>query len=147
LLSDAADLNEYAFALGALAHYASDNNGHRDAVNKSVPMVYPKLKRRFGGTVTYADDNVSHLKVEFAFDVSQVAQGHYAPEAYHAFIGFEVAQSSLERAFVKTYALDLSKVIHEGRSIGTYRYAVSSIFPKMTKAAWHLKRNEILKAQ
>src|SRR5262245_28445564 len=147
LLSEAADLNEYAFALGALAHYASDNNGHRDGVNKSVPMIYPHLKSRFGGTVTFADDKTSHLRVEFAFDVSQVAQGHYAPEAYHTFIGFEVAQLSLEKAFAKTYSLELSKLIHEDLSIGTYRYTVSTILPKMTKAAWRLKQKEILKAQ
>src|ERR1700684_526025 len=31
LLKDSKDLNEYAFALGALAHYCADNNGHRIA--------------------------------------------------------------------------------------------------------------------
>jgi len=83
LLAEATDLNEYAFALGALAHHASDNFGHRVAVNKSVPIIYPKLKRKFGNIVTYADNPVSHLKVEFSFDVAQVAQGHYASDAYH----------------------------------------------------------------
>src|SRR3984893_6033228 len=29
LIRESKDLNEYAFALGALAHYAADNNGHR----------------------------------------------------------------------------------------------------------------------
>src|SRR5437868_2056208 len=43
-LAEAHDLNEYAFALGALAHYASDNHGHREAINRAVPMIYPKLK-------------------------------------------------------------------------------------------------------
>src|ERR1019366_4021802 len=28
LIRDSQDLNEYAFALGALSHYAADNNGH-----------------------------------------------------------------------------------------------------------------------
>ena len=147
LLTGSEDLNEYAFALGSLAHYAADNHGHREAINKSVPIIYPKLKRRFGPVITYADDSVSHLKVEFSFDVAEVAQGNYAPEKYHDFIGFEVAQALLERAFEQTYALKLSSVIHEELAIGTYRFAVSSIFPTMTKAAWRLKKDEILKAQ
>src|SRR5690349_11427341 len=36
LLEGTQDVNEYAFALGALAHYAADNNGHRVAVNRAV---------------------------------------------------------------------------------------------------------------
>jgi hypothetical protein len=147
LLTEAADLSEYAFALGSLAHYAADNSGHREAVNKSVPLVYPKLKKRFGNVITYADDKVSHLKVEFAFDVSQVAQGNYAPNAYHDFIGFEVAQSLLERAFAKTYGIQLSSILHEDLAIGTFRFTVHSIFPTITRAAWDLKKNEIMKAQ
>jgi hypothetical protein len=146
LVDEAADLNDYAFALGSIAHYAADNSGHRDAINKAVPIMYPKLRKRFGDVVTYADDKASHLKVEFAFDVVEVAQGNYAPQAYHDFIGFEVAQKCLERAFAKTYALELSSLLNEEVAIGTYRYAVSSIFPTMTKAAWDLKKNEITKA-
>src|SRR5581483_41283 len=41
LLDDAQTLDEYAFALGAMAHYAADNEGHRVAVNKAVPILYP----------------------------------------------------------------------------------------------------------
>jgi hypothetical protein len=147
LLDEASDLNEYAFALGSLAHYAADNNGHRVAINKAVPLVYPKLLRRYGNIVTYADDSTSHIKVEFSFDVAQLAQGNYAPDNYHDFIGFEVAQKSLERAFQKTYGLKLSSVIREEMAIGTYRFAVSSILPTLTKTAWRLKKDEILKAQ
>jgi Zinc dependent phospholipase C len=143
LLSEAANLNEYAFALGSLAHYASDNYGHRDAVNKSVPIIYPKLKKRFGGVVTYADDKTSHMKIEFAFDVAQVAHGNYAAEAYHNFIGFEVAQAVLERAFVKTYGIELSSIIHEDVAIGTYRFTVHSIFPLITRAAWDMQKQKL----
>src|SRR6266481_6089375 len=144
------DMGYYPFGhkfVGALAHYASDNFGHRVAVNKSVPIIYPKLKRKFGNSVTYADNPVSHLKVEFSFDVAQVAQGHYASNAYHEFIGFEVAQAALERAFVKTYSVKLSSLMKEDLAIGTYRFTVSSIIPTMTRAAWRLKKKEILKAQ
>src|SRR5215467_14886213 len=147
LIAESKDLNEYAFALGSLAHYAADNAGHREAVNKSVPMIYPKLRKRFGDVITYADDKVSHLKVEFGFDVAQVAHGNYAPDEYHDFIGFEVAQALLERAFVKTYGIELSGLLHEDLAIGTYRFTVHSIFPTLTRAAWNLKKHEIIQAQ
>src|SRR4029079_19558097 len=38
LIADAHDVNELAFALGALAHYAADNVGHPEGVNKSLPL-------------------------------------------------------------------------------------------------------------
>jgi hypothetical protein len=83
------------------------------------------------------------MKVEFAFDVAQVAQGNYAAEAYHDFIGFEVAQASLERAFAKTYGIELSSVVHEEIAIGTYRFTVHSIFPMITRAGWDLKKHQL----
>ena len=45
LLGEARDLDEYAFALGALAHYAADNTGHPVAVNPAVPILFPNCKR------------------------------------------------------------------------------------------------------
>jgi hypothetical protein len=99
LVRDSKDLNEYAFALGTMAHYTADNNGHRIAVNRSVPILYPKLRRKYGEVITYDENPAAHLKTEFGFDVLQVAKGHYAPDAYHDYIGFEVAQPLLERAF------------------------------------------------
>ena len=38
LLRDSQDLNGYSFAIGALAHYAADNDGHRLGINPSVPI-------------------------------------------------------------------------------------------------------------
>jgi hypothetical protein len=144
LLAESADLNEFAFALGSLAHYASDNSGHRIAVNRAVPLMYPKLARRFGPVVTYEDNPSAHLKVEFAFDVAQVARHRYAPEAYHDFIGFEVAKSVLERAFRKTYGLPLKDFFASiDLAIGSYRFAVASLIPKMTKAAWAAREKEL----
>ena len=78
LIRESQDLNEYAFALGALAHYAADNNGHRLGTNVAVPVLYPNLGREFGKTVTYWDNPLSHIRTEFGFDVLQVAQGRYA---------------------------------------------------------------------
>src|SRR4030095_10650830 len=79
LLAESQDLNEYAFALGALAHYAADNNGHAIAVNRAVPALYPKLRMRFGNKVTYVEDPTAHVKTEFGFDVVQLAKARYAP--------------------------------------------------------------------
>jgi hypothetical protein len=144
LLHESANLEEYAFALGALAHYAADTEGHPMAVNRSVPMEYPKLARKFGEKVTYADDVPSHLKVEFSFDVLQVARGNYAPEEYHDFIGFHVSKPVLERAFEKTYSLELADVFASvDLALGTYRRTVAGVFPLLTKAAWNLKKDDI----
>jgi hypothetical protein len=147
LIHDAADLDEYAFALGALAHYAADNLGHPVAVNRAVPMMYPKLKQKYGDEVTYAESPASHILVEFSFDVLQVAAGSYAPEAYHDFIGFEVSKPLLERAFLETYGLKMQDVFFdEDLTIGTYRYAVSQAIPRMTDVAWREKHDAIDKA-
>src|SRR5215469_16827986 len=148
LLGDAQDVKELAFALGALAHYVADSYGHPRATNRVVPIMYPKLEEKFGPVVTYEDSPAAHLKVEFSFDVVQVAQGDYAPQAYHDHIGFEVAQRALEQAFVQTYSLELTDVFFdEELSIGTYRFAISSVIPTMTKVAWSLKKDEIQKAR
>jgi len=144
LIEESRDLNEYGFAMGALAHYAADNSGHRLATNLSVAILYPGLAHKYGPAVTYEDKPSAHMKVEYGFDVDQVAKGRYAPKAYHDFIGFEVSKPVLERAFAKTYSLDLSSVFFSvDLAIGTYRHAVSKVIPRMTKVAWHLKKDEI----
>jgi hypothetical protein len=148
LLDESHDLNEYAFALGAVAHYGADIEGHSIAVNRAVPLLFPKLRRKFGDEVTYADDPSSHLKTEFGFDVLQVARGHYAPQAYHDFIGFEVSKDLLDRAFQRTYGLTLKDLFRTlDLSLGSYRFSVSRMLPNVTKTAWALKSKEILQAQ
>jgi hypothetical protein len=144
LIEESRDLNEYAFALGALAHYAADASGHPIATNRAVAMMYPKLAKKYGPAVTYEEKPSAHMKVEFGFDVDQVAKGNYAPKAYHDFIGFEVSKPVLERAFARTYSVDMSSVFFRvDLSIGSYRHAVSTVIPRTTKVAWHLKRREI----
>ena len=144
LIEESRDLNEYAFALGALAHYAADNSGHPIATNRAVAMTYPQLAKKYGPVVTYEDKPSAHMKVEFGFDVDQVAKGHYAPKAYHDFIGFEVSKALLETAFARTYSLEMSSVFFRvDLAIGSYRHAVSTVIPRTTKVAWHLKRREI----
>lgn len=144
LIDESRDLNEYAFALGALAHYAADNSGHPVATNRAVAMTYPELARKYGPVVTYEEKPSAHMKVEFGFDVDQVAKGNYAPKAYHDFIGFEVSKPVLERAFARTYSLDMSSIFFSvDLAIGSYRHAVSTVIPRTTKVAWHLKKDEI----
>jgi hypothetical protein len=146
LIRDAGDVDEYAFAIGALAHYAADNLGHPIAVNRAVPIMYPKLREKFGDEVTYAQSPASHILVEFSFDVLQVAAGSYAPEKYHDFIGFEVSKPLLERAFREIYGLDVKDFfMDEDLTIGTYRYAVGQAIPHMTDVAWREKHDAIEK--
>jgi hypothetical protein len=145
LLRDSNDVNEYAFALGALAHYSSDITGH-PAVNQSVAIEFPKLRRRFGKFVLYAQDKTAHLKTEFGFDMAQVAKNRYASQQYHDFIGFKVSKPVMERAFPVTYGLQMKDVVtHEDLSIGTYRWAISRLIPEMTQVALHIHKKELIK--
>jgi len=144
LLRDSKDLNEYAFALGALAHYAADTDGHRIGTNRAVPVLYPNLRKKHGDFVTYEDDPLAHVKTEFGFDVLEVAKERYAPDSYHDFIGFQVAPPLLEQAFRETYGLDLKSVLqNEEKVIGSYRRDVSGLIPRATRIAWSLKKKEI----
>ena len=77
LIREAQSPEELAFALGGLAHYACDYFGHPLAVNRVVPLMYPKLRAEFGDRVLYAHSPARHLMVEFAFDVLQVAGNGY----------------------------------------------------------------------
>lgn len=135
LLKDASSLNEYAFALGALAHYRGDTTGH-PAVGIATAREYPRLSNRFGPFVSYYDSPTAHIRTEFGFDVVQVAQGHYVGDDYKNFIGFNVATPLLERAFKETYGVDIKTVLtHEDLAVNTYRYSVSTVIPEMTRAA------------
>ena len=146
LFKEAKDINEYAFALGVLCHYYADQYGHAVGVNRSVPLIYPEMKNKFGNTVTYADDKISHLRTEFSFDVLQTARGNYASEVYHDFIGFRVSKDLLEKAFQKTYGLEVRDLFGDfDRAVGTFRWAVKSLFPTLTKAAWKTRGDEIRK--
>jgi hypothetical protein len=141
MLKDAQDVNEYAFALGALAHYASDIAGH-PYVNQAVSLDYPKLRQKFGKKVTYEDDPKAHIRTEFGFDVAQVAKERYAPKSYHDFIGFQVSKPVLERAFRDTYGVELKDIFTAlDLSIGSYRHSISGVIPEMTKAALLTKNN------
>jgi hypothetical protein len=145
LLSEATDVNEYAFALGALSHYVSDITGH-PTVNAAVATEFPKLKAKYGPEVTYEQDPKAHIQTEFGFDVVQVAKHRYPSDAYHDFIGFEVSKPVLERAFLKTYGIKLGDVFSNlDLSIGSFRRSVSGIIPEMTRVALATKQDEMVK--
>jgi hypothetical protein len=145
LLVQSSDADEYAFALGALSHYASDIAGH-PAVNQSVAIEYPKLRAKFGNSVRFAQDKTAHLKTEFGFDTVQVAQNRYASPQYHDFIGFQVSKSLLERVFPIVYGLELKDVLpREELAIGSYRYSVSRLIPQMTQVALQTHKKELMK--
>jgi hypothetical protein len=145
LLTQSQDANEYAFALGALAHYASDIAGH-PAVNAAVAIQYPKLRAKYGNSVRYAEDHTAHLKTEFGFDMVQVARTRYASQQYHDFIGFEVSKPLLERTFPLVYGVALNDVLaHEDLAIGSYRFAVSRTIPEMTRVALRTHEKNMMK--
>jgi hypothetical protein len=148
LLHEAHDVNEFAFALGALSHYVGDLEGHREGTNVGEPILYPKLAKKFGPVITYEDNPSGHLKTEFGFDVLEVARGNFAPQSYHDFIGFYVAKDLVARAFQDTYGLDLSELFSNyDTAIASYRSAVSRTIPLATRVAWAQKKDEITHAQ
>jgi hypothetical protein len=145
LILESRDVNEYAFALGALSHYASDIIGH-PAVNEAVAIQYPKLRAKYGKSVRYAEDKTAHLKTEFGFDMVQVAKNRYASQQYHDFIGFEVSTSLLERVFPVIYGVELKDILtHQSLAVGTYRYSISRLIPQMTQVALQTHKKDMMR--
>ncbi|MCA8829101.1 zinc dependent phospholipase C family protein [Hymenobacter pini] len=144
LLNEAHDRNEYAFALGALAHYAADINGHPEGTNRAMPSVYPELRAKFGDNITYEEAPIQHTQLEFAFDVVQVAAGRYRTADYQRYIGFQVSKPVLERAFLKTYGLELGQIVFNvDLAVSSFRFAVRSLIPIASRAAWQSQKKEI----
>ena len=145
MLRDAEDIDEYAFALGALAHYVSDTEGH-PTVNRAVALEYPKLKAKYGDEVTYEENHRAHIRTEFGFDVVQVAKNRYTSDNYHSFIGFKVSKPLLQQAFRETYGIELGDVFgNVDLAIGTYRRSASTIIPEMTRVALLTKRADLVR--
>jgi len=145
LLLESQNVDEYAFALGALSHYAADIAGH-PAVNQAVAIEYPKLRAKYGKSVRYAEDKTAHLKTEFGFDMVQVAKNRYASQQYHAFIGFQVSKPLLERVFPVVYRMELKDVLtHEDQVIGSYRFSVARMIPRMTQVALQTHKKDLMR--
>ena len=146
LLDESQELNEYAFALGALCHYNADKYGHPMGTNRCVPMVYANAKEKYGTTVTYEQDPIAHIRMEFGFDILQTARGNYASEKYHAFIGFKISQPLMERAFYKTYGLNINDVFKDfPLAVETFRWIIKDLFPVITRTAWATRKKYIMK--
>ena len=147
MLRESQDANEYAFAMGALAHYASDIAGH-PAVNLAVAIEYPKLQAKFGKSVSYAEDKTAHIKTEFGFDMVQVAKSRYASHQYHDFIGFKVSVPLMKRVFPVVYGVELKDVLpRENLSISSYRYSVSQLIPEMTQVALRTHKKDMMREE
>ena len=148
MIREAQDLPEYAFALGALAHYfRRQRRPSRSGQPIGGADVSRSCARKYGSSVTYADSPSTHVVVEFSFDVVQVATGRYRSEAYQRFIGFEVAKPVLERAFQATYGLEMKDVFLDA-DCRSARTATRSrrLIPQITRIAWRDKHDEIVKA-
>ncbi len=134
LIRDARNVDELAFALGALSHYVGDSVGHHDAVNPSTAVVFPDLKAKYGPIVTYDDSPHGHIRTEFAFDINQLSKKRFAPSAYLKHVGLEVSPRLLEQAFYETYGLHLRNTLHQRESIDSYRRSVRSFLPAFAYA-------------
>jgi hypothetical protein len=135
LIRDSRNVNELAFALGALSHYVGDSYGHQDAVNPSTAVEFPKLAAKYGPVVTYDESPHGHVRTEFAFDINQLSKRRFAPSAYLQHIGLEVPSRLLEQAFFETYGLHLrSMMVDRKAAIGSYRRAVRSFIPDFAYA-------------
>ena len=145
LIRESTNVNEYAFALGALAHYCGDVDGHA-TVNVVTGQENPKLSSKFGPVVTYDDNPVAHVRTEFGFDVVEVAHGRYSQDNYRDFIEFQVSKRLMEQAFLATYRVPVDTIMkNEDLAIGSYRWAVSTLIPQMTKVAWVSYQGDIQK--
>ncbi len=144
LLDDSKNINEYAFALGALSHYVADNTGHPLAVNIAVPEMYPKLRQKYGKRVTYEENPTAHVMTEFSFDVVQITGAGYLPKTYHNFIGFKVPRPLLNRAFEQTYGLKLNKLfLSERLSLWLYKLSASEVIPDIGEILWRKRRKKL----
>lgn len=143
LIHDSRNIDELAFALGALSHYVADGIGHHEAVNPSTAIEFPKLKQKYGPSVTYDENPHAHVRTEFAFDIDQLSKSRVAPSAYLEHEGLNVPIRLMQEAFYETYGLQLrSMVINERASVGTYRWAVRSFLPTVAHAEYILHRKD-----
>ncbi|MGA7885388.1 MAG: zinc dependent phospholipase C family protein [Acidobacteriaceae bacterium] len=144
LIRDSRDINELAFALGALSHYVGDSDGHRYAINVAVPQEFPGLEKHYGTVVTYEENPHAHIRTEFAFDVDQVSQGRFAPLGYLRHVGFRVPKRLLNQAFYDTYGITLRSVLGEEFGVlRSYKWSVRQFLPRVAYAEVLLHRRDM----
>jgi hypothetical protein len=143
LFRNAQTIDEYAFSIGALSHYLGDSIGHSEAINPATAVEFPKLRRKFGPSVTYDESPHGHIRTEFAFDVEELSVEAFAPPAYLKFIGLEVPRRFLERAFLDTYGFDIHEVLGKARpALRSYRTSVRSFIPAFANAEVALHKRQ-----
>lgn len=147
LVEQASTPQEYAFALGALAHYTADTIGHPGATNRAVASIFPDLAEEHGEAVRYADSPSAHLQTEFRFDVLEVVRRGEIPDLYDHAVGFEVPRPLLESVFREVYGLDLDDLfVSYEVALGTYRWAFRALLEEATGIAWNLYEDDIKRA-
>lgn len=135
LFRESRDVDEYAFAIGALSHYIGDSIGHSVAINPSTGINFPGLAKKYGPIVTYDENPHAHVRTEYAFDIGQLSKRTFAPPAFMRFIGFRVPRGLLERAFVTTYGIEVSELIGKTRpAMKSYRASVRTFIPIFSNA-------------
>jgi hypothetical protein len=137
LFRNAHNADELAFAIGALSHYVGDSYGHSEATNLAVAVQFPKLEKRYGRSVSYAEGKHQHVQVEFAFDIDQIVQHHLAPLGYMRHIGLRVPQRQIALAFYQTYGLTEASLGHRGGQFinaKTYNMATRRLIPRVAYA-------------
>lgn len=145
LFRDAKDANQLAFAVGALSHYIGDNIGHSMAVNRAVPVEFPKLGAKYGPVVAYAQDKHAHVQTEFAFDINEISHHRFAPVHYLRHVGLNVPTQQLAAAYYETYGLseDFSKARTSRINVRGFRFAVRSFIPRIAYAITLLHRSHM----
>jgi Zinc dependent phospholipase C len=142
LFRNAHTADEAAFAIGALAHYIGDSIGHSQATNPSVAMAFPKLEKKYGPSVNYAEGKNAHGQVEFAFDINQAAKRHLAPYDYVQHVGLDVSWSQLAAAFHETYGFPISELLgHYHNALRSYRFGARRFLPELAYAEVLLHRH------
>ncbi|HET9742007.1 MAG TPA: zinc dependent phospholipase C family protein [Terriglobales bacterium] len=145
LFRDARNVDEYAFAIGALSHYLGDSIGHFQAINPATAVAFPNLEREFGPSVTYDESPHGHVRTEFGFDIGQLSKHQFAPPAYMQHLGFLVARRLLERAFRETYGIDVHGIFGRARpALRSYRSSARSFIPEIAEAEVLLHARQFL---
>lgn len=140
LFRNAKDANELAFAIGALSHYIGDSVGHAEATNLAVPIEFPKLRAKYGNSVSYGEGEHQHVQTEFAFDINEVAHHRVAPLRYLRHIGLRVSMRQLSLAFYQTYGLTANFGGKRRINVRDYRFAVRTFIPRIAYAVTILHR-------
>ncbi len=144
LFRNAQNANELAFAAGALSHYLGDAIGHSVATNRAVPVEFPKLRKKYGPVVSYAEGRRQHVQTEFAFDIDEIAHHRVAPIRYLRHIGFRVPIHQLALAYYQTYGITETFSIAKGRrfNVAGYRFAARAFIPRIAYAVTLLHRSK-----